>query len=166
MTLVVRDIVKELGRHGAKHLAVMNGHCENLFFVIEGIDLALRDLRYEGLTDLKIMRFDYWDFTTEATLHKCFPNGFPGFALEHAAVLETSMGLHVFPELVRMEELVDDRAAVFPPYDVHPTKQAWVPRSGVLSPAQGASAEKGKALFNEYVDRIAIAVREEFSEAA
>lgn len=165
LTLVVRDIIKELGRHGVKQLALMNGHCENLFFAIEGIDLALRDLRYEGITDLKIMRFDYWDFTTQATLDQCFPNGFPGFALEHAAVLETSMGLHVFPELVRMDELVDDPAAVFPPYDVHPTRQSWVPQSGVLSPARGASVEKGKALFNEYVDRIANAIREEFVEA-
>ncbi|TDN58709.1 creatininase [Paraburkholderia sp. BL10I2N1] len=166
LTLVVRDIIKELARHGVKRLAVMNGHCENLFFAIEGIDLALRDLRYEGINDLKIVRFDYWDFTTPATLDKCFPEGFPGFALEHAAVLETSMGLHVFPELVRMERLVDDLAAVFPPYDVHPTRQEWVPPSGVLSPAKGATVEKGRTLFNEYVDRISDALRKEFAEAA
>lgn len=165
LTLVVRDIIKELARHGVKRLAVMNGHCENLFFAIEGIDLALRELRYEGIHDLKIVRFDYWDFTTPATLDTCFPEGFPGFALEHAAVLETSMGLHVFPELVRMENLVDDPAAVFPPYDVHPARQEWVPPSGVLSPAKGATVEKGRRLFNEYVDRISDALRKEFVEA-
>jgi creatinine amidohydrolase len=164
LTLVVRDIIKELGRHGGKKLAVMNGHCENLFFAIEGIDLALRDLRFEGITDLKIVRFDYLDFTTPATLDKCFPDGFPGFALEHAAVLETSMGLHVFPDLVRIDSLVDDPAAVFPPYDVHPARTEWVPPSGVLSPAKGASAEKGKMLFDEYVDRISEALRKEFVE--
>lgn len=166
LTAIVRDIVKELARHGVKRLAVMNGHCENLFFVIEGIDLALRDLRYEGISDLKIVRFDYWDFTTEDTLKLCFPDGFPGFALEHAAVLETSMGLHVFPDLVRMARLVDDPPAVFPPYDVHPTRQEWVPPSGVLSPAKGASVEKGVALFNEYVERISDALKKEFAEVS
>jgi creatinine amidohydrolase len=166
LTAVVRDVIKELARHGVKQLAVMNGHCENLFFIIEGVDLALRELRYEGITDLKIVRLDYWDLTTEETLDKCFPDGFPGFALEHAAVLETSMGLHIFPELVRINSLVDDLPAVFPPYDVYPTKQEWIPPSGVLSPAKGASIEKGAALFNEYVERISDALRKEFAEVS
>lgn len=38
------------------------------------------------------MRLEYWDFLTEDTLARVFPNGFPGFALEHAAVIETSLG--------------------------------------------------------------------------
>lgn len=166
LTAIVRDVIRELARHGVKQLAVMNGHCENLFFIIEGIDLALRELRHEGIHDLKIVRLDYWDFTTESTLQTCFPDGFPGFALEHAAVLETSMGLHVFPQLVQLERLVDDPPAVFPAYDVHPARQGWVPPSGVLSPAKGASVEKGAALFNEYVERIAGALQEEFAGEA
>jgi creatinine amidohydrolase len=166
LTAVVRDIVKEFARHGARRVAVMNGHCENLFFAIEGIDLALRDLRHEGIDDMKVVRFDYWDFTTDATLDLCFPGGFPGYALEHAAVLETSMGLHVFPELVHMDRLVDEPAAVFPAYDVHPARREWVPPSGVLSPARAGSAEKGRVLFGEYVERIAAALSAEFWEVA
>src|SRR6218665_2789043 len=43
---------------------------------------------------LQVMRLEYWDFLTAATLADVFPDGFPGFALEHAAVIETSLMLH------------------------------------------------------------------------
>ena len=165
LTAIVRDVIREFARHGVRRVAVVNGHCENAFFAIEGIELALRELRAAGINDLKVVRLDYWEFTTAATLDRCFPHGFPGYALEHAAVLETSMGLQVFPELVRMDCLVDDPAAVFPPYDVHPAKQEWVPPSGVLSPAKGATREKGRVLFDEYVERIADALSKEIEEA-
>ena len=40
----VRDAVREFARHGATRLVVVNGHYENQWFLIEGIDLGLRDL--------------------------------------------------------------------------------------------------------------------------
>ena len=89
------DIIAELARHGVRNIAVVSGHYENQWFLTEGIDLARRRVGYDSA--LHIMRLAYWDFLTKATLAKTFPTGFPGFALEHAAVLETSMMLHIFP---------------------------------------------------------------------
>ena len=157
----VRDAVREFGRHGAQRLVVCNGHYENQWFLIEGIDLGLRDLG-PG-TQLQVMRLEYWDFLTEATLASVFPNGFPGFALEHAAVMETSMMLHYHPSLVRMDLIPDDGPAIFPPYDMYPTRTTWVPLSGVLSSAKGATAEKGQAMAKELAELMAAAIRHEFS---
>jgi creatinine amidohydrolase len=109
------------------------------------------------------MRLEYWDFFTPATLARVFPGGFPGYALEHAAVIETSMMLHYHPELVRLDRIPADPPADFPPYDIYPTRTDWVPQSGVLSSAQGATKEKGTAMAAELSALIATAVNKEFS---
>ena len=109
-----------------------------------------------------MLRLEYWDFMTEQTLAAVFPDGFPGFALEHAAVIETSLMLHYHPSLVRQDLIPGDPPADFPPYDVYPTKRHWVPLSGVLSSAKGASADKGARMASEVTQRMAAAVRHEF----
>ncbi len=157
----VRDAVREFARHGVTKLVVVNGHYENQWFLIEGIDLGLRDLGANCL--LKVMRLEYWDFLTETTLANVFPNGFPGFALEHAAVIETSMMLHYHPNLVRTDLIPDEAPADFPPYDVYPTKKNWVPLSGVLSSAKGSTADKGAVMAKELATRMAVAVNEAFT---
>ena len=152
----VRDTVREFYRHGVRNLVVVNGHYENQWFLIEGIDLAMREIGAgSGLT---IMRLEYWDFLTPRTLAQVFPEGFPGFALEHAAVIETSMMLHYHPDLVRVDLIPDDASADFPPYDVYPTRTEWVPPSGVLSSARGANRDKGAAMCEEVAGLIAKAV--------
>ena len=156
----VRDAVREFARHGARRLVIVNGHYENQWFLIEGIDLGLRDLGPNA--QLEVMRLEYWDFLTETTLASVFPEGFPGFALEHAAVIETSLMLHYHPHLVRVDLIPDDGPADFPPYDVYPTRRNWVPLSGVLSSAKGSSADKGAVMAAELAQRMAAAVTHEF----
>jgi creatinine amidohydrolase len=155
----VRDTVRELARHGVKKLVVVNGHYENQWFLIEGVDLAMREV---GASGIGIMRLEYWDFFTAPTLAKIFAQGFPGYALEHAAVLETSMMLHYHPNLVRLDRIPDDGPADFPPYDFYPTRSQWVPPSGVLSSARAADRAKGELMAVELREQIAAAVRAEF----
>jgi creatinine amidohydrolase len=154
----VRDTVRDFVRHGVTKLIVVNGHYENQWFLIEGIDLAMREVRGTGV---EIMRLEYWDFFTAPTLAKIFPDGFPGYALEHAAVLETSMMLHYHPNLVRLDRIPTDGPAEFPPYDVYPTRTQWVPASGVLSSARTADRAKGELMAVELTREISAAVRKE-----
>ena len=153
-----RDMVREFMRHGVQQLVIVNGHYENQWFLIEGIDLGLRDC--PGAT-LRVMRLDYWDFCTERTLAKVFPEGFPGFALEHAAVIETSMMLHLYPDLVQLAQIPDEPRANFPPYETYPAHTEWVPPSGVLSSARGATPEKGVMITDEVISMVAAAMRAE-----
>jgi creatinine amidohydrolase len=85
----------------------------------------------------------------------------PVGALEHAAVIETSLMLH-HPELVQLDLIPDDPPAQFPSYDMYPTRTEWVPPSGVLSSARGASRENGSVIADEVITRVADAVRSEF----
>jgi creatinine amidohydrolase len=156
----VRDAVREFARHGVKRLVLVNGHYENQWFLIEGIDLGLRDLGPGSA--LEVVRLEYWDFLSEKTLAAVFPDGFPGFALEHAAVIETSLMLHYHPSLVRVDLIPADPPADFPPYDVYPSRKNWVPLSGVLSSARGSDAAKGRLIAEEVTRRMAEAIDARF----
>ncbi len=159
LSFVVRDLLREFARQGARSLVVIDGHYENQWFLIEGIDLALRDI---GNNDVQVMRLEYWDFLSSGVLEEIFPDGFPGFALEHAAVIETSLMLHYYPELVHLNRLPHDEQASFPPYDIFPQRSNGVPASGVLSSAKNASAQKGALMARALTDSIAAAVEREF----
>lgn len=161
----VKDIICELGRHGVRRIVVMDGHYENTMFIVEGIDLALRDLRRDGIDGLKVLRIGYYEFTTKEAERVVWPEGFPSWPLEHAGVMETSIMMHLFPEMVHADRIPDHGPAEFPPYDVYP--QTWenlpgLPRSGALISARSATAEKGKLLFDTYVAGITDAVRKEY----
>lgn len=160
---VLRDVLREFVRHGARRICVVNGHYENMMFLMEGIDLALRDARYEGITDLKVMRLEYWDYIRDATLNTVFPDGFPGMALEHAAVLETSLMMHFYPHLVDLSKLPETEApADFPTYEVFPSGKRWVPESGALSTAKGASADNGALIAEDSISGMVRDIRAEF----
>src|SRR5580658_10650239 len=58
----VRDTVREFARHGVERLVIVNGHYENQWFLIEGVDLAMRECKGSALS---VMRLEYWDFCTE-----------------------------------------------------------------------------------------------------
>ena len=163
--LTARDLVREFARHGLRKMVMMDAHYENTMFLTEGIDLALRDLHAQGIADMKILRVAYFEFTSQTTIKKVWPEGFSGWALEHAGVMETSAMLYLDPDRVHMERLADHPPASFPPYDVFPVTQEnvpGVPSSGALMSAKAATREKGEMLVEEWVNGIANAVAEEF----
>jgi creatinine amidohydrolase len=162
VSLVVRDVVVDLGLHDVRRLVVVNGHVENQWPIVEGIDLATRELKRDGIDDFIALRLEYWDFVRRETLDRLFPEGFPGIDLEHASLLETSLMLLLRPDLVDMTKIPSDGGARFPTYDRTPMKPGFVPASGVLARAQGSSAEKGQWLMDDHVELIARAVRAEF----
>jgi creatinine amidohydrolase len=160
--LVVRDVIRGLGRDGVRRLVVLNGHFENMWPGVEGVDLGLRELRRDSIADMRVMRLEYWDFVRRETLDKLFPDGFPGTELEHASLLETSLMLLLRPDLVDMSKVPSDGPAKFPTYDPLPVRDGFVPASGVLARAERATAEYGQLLLDDQVELIARAVREEF----
>jgi creatinine amidohydrolase len=151
LAAVVRDLIREFARHGARRVAVIDGHYENQMFLTEGIDLAVRDAPTAGL---RVLKMRYCETIRPETLARIFPHGFPGLDLEHAGVLETALMLHLFPDRVDMGRVPSDPPAAPPPYDLYPTDTSWIPASGVLSPAKTATAEIGRLLTDECVELV------------
>ena len=162
LSATVRDLILEFARHGARKIIALNGHYENSMFVVEGIDLALRHLRCEGIRDLRVMGISYWDFIDECAVKKLYPGGFHGWEVEHGGVLETSMMLYWYPHLVDMRAVADHPPAKFPPYDLYPSNPEWTPASGTLSSAKGATRNKGELIVKVSSDGICAAVHDEF----
>lgn len=167
VSATLHDIIRELARHGARKLVVVNGHYENSMFIVEGIDLALRELKDAGIEDFRVITLSYWEFVSgDDVIAAVYPQGFQGWELEHGGILETSLMLALYPNLVDMGKVLVHPPPKFPPYDVHPPRREWTPVPGTLTSAQDASDEKGWLILDACVTGIANAVREEFFKAA
>lgn len=161
LSCMVRDILKELARHGARHVVLLNGHFENVYFLLEGADLAIRDLKALHIEPFDVLTLTYWDFIGSDTLTKVFPDGFEGWAVEHAGVMETSLMLHLFPQFVDMSLAPAEVHSDFPPYDILPPVPGLTPPGGCLASPSKASSAKGQLLFETVVSGIVEALQKE-----
>ena len=87
---------------------------------------------------------------------------FPGWALEHAAVTETSLMMYFAPELVREDKILDTENASPATYFRYPIEKDIVPETGVLASAKSSSAERGKIIVDDVVPNIIKIVEEAF----
>ncbi|MGE0845692.1 MAG: creatininase [Flavobacteriaceae bacterium] len=164
---LVKDVIKELARHGARKIAVIDGHFENRFYLDEACFLAIRELQWAGIEDARILKMIYAEKISPETMDKVYAGGdYPGLDLEHGGILETAMMLYCYPELVHLDRVKDEPLPVFPPYDLFPGNPEWVPSSGALSSGKLATAEKGKLLVEEFVATVTESLRREFREPA
>ncbi|MFW8641952.1 creatininase [Rhizobium beringeri] len=161
-SLVVRDILVDLYRQKVRRIVVLNGHYENIWPSIEGIELALDVIGRDKTDGLTILRIDHWEFARPETIARIFPDGYPGIELEHASVLETSLMLAIRPDLVDLDRALHDGPAQFRPYDRFPKPPVEVPPSGVLSMTEGSTVEKGEWLLADCVGRMIDIINEEF----
>lgn len=148
------DVMHAFVEHGNRELILLNGHFENSAFLAEAADKLVRHFSIQDI-EVKVVLLSYWDFISEATIAKVFPEGFTGWAVEHGGVLETSVMLCIRPDLVDMTKAVHVEPATFSPYDVFPAERSWVPESGTLSSPREATAEKGRLILEECITQIA-----------
>lgn len=149
----VFDVLQAYVNHGNREFILINGHFENSMHLCEAADKLVNKCKAENIS-IKIYLLSYWDFISDETVAKVFPDGFAGWAVEHGGVLETSVMLKIHPELVDMSKAVDVEPAVFPPYDVFPSDPSWVAPSGTLSSPLQATEEKGALILEECVSGI------------
>ena len=136
------DVLEEFCRDGIKKIFVNNAHFENEAFILEAIDLVSR--KYP---DVKILESNWWDVLPQEVIDRVFEDvEFPGWALEHAAVTETSLMMYLRPDLVREEYIPGDTDFTAIPYHKYPVVKGMVPDTGALASARGSSAEKGRLL--------------------
>jgi len=146
-----RCLVSSLLSQGVRNVVIVNGHYENYQFLYEGIDLALGDLGLGPDGDQSVLLLSYWDYVSEQTLEAVYPDGFPGWDIEHGGVLETSLMMHLHPHLVDPERFVDHPPASLPRFDRLPVVPERTPASGCLSAPRGSDAAKGRLMFEQVV---------------
>lgn len=155
---LVSDVLEELIRDEVKKILILNGHYENEAFILEAVDLISR--KYP---QVKIVEASWWDQISESVMDKVFDEvPFPGWALEHAAIAETSLTLHFRPELVHMDRLVEDGVEEELTYSVYPAPKEIVPTTGLLATARSSSPEKGKLLAQDICGKYVEILKKEF----
>ncbi len=157
LTLLARDVARELLRHGARRIVFLSGHGENQFFLFEAADLALA-----GRDGARIMVTGWWQHVPDPLLHELFEGNFPGWDLEHAATVETALMLALEPGSVRRDRIIDEVAPHVPGYSVFPQPEGLVPASGLLSRAAPATESMGARLVETIVEALSSVIRSKF----
>lgn len=143
---VLRDLVESLEPHGVRKLVIVNGHGGNDF------RQSIREL--QPRTSLLLAQLHWYNCID--------PRPYFAEPGDHAGELETSVMLHVAPDLVRPLHEAGPGAAR--PFAVRAFREgwAWTPRrwtmvtddTGVGDPRQ-ATAEKGARFFDDVAERVA-----------
>ena len=143
---VLRDIVDSLATHDVRKLVVLNGHGGNDFNAFQ------REL---NRADFFMALCNWWQVPGDVRSEIFDADG------DHADEMETSVGLHLFPELVAPLAQADDGAVR--PSRFEAVREGWVKISrpwhvlttntGVGDP-HAATAEKGQRFVEVAVDRI------------
>lgn len=157
---LLKDIICEYARDGVKKIFVCNGHFENEAFLVEAIDMATREF-----PDTQVVLASWWDHISDKVVEKVFDEvEFPGWALEHAAIVETSLVMYFEPSLVHMDRFVEEEKYIPGLYHNYPVMTGIVPASGVLATARTSSVEKGQLLTKCIVDAYTRICKEVFGE--
>lgn len=158
---LTRDILDEFLEDGWTKIFIFNAHYENEAFLAEAADLLLRkqDTEYP-----KIIIANWWDNVSPEIVSQVFDEvEFRGWALEHAALAETSMMMYLAPELVREDLIPNDRIENAPTIQQFPPSRTIVPASGCLNTARTSSSKKGQLIIDDAVNKIVTILAEEFS---
>ena len=95
------DVVEAMVGHGFHKFLVINGHGGNL----DSNKVTLRALK-AARPNLFLAHATYIDFWPQALLDECLTGRIKG--IRHACEAETSLMMHLAPELVRADKLRDD----------------------------------------------------------
>lgn len=138
---------------GWKKLFILNGHGGN----IDTYHLALRIL-HERFPDAELMAASYWEVADPEIAERLTG---PRKSVGHACEAETAMMLAVRPDLVRMELAEDCHLTTSPGIGAAyvPTNMQGRTRRGIVGYPSQATPEKGRALLDAVVERVAVATR-------
>lgn len=153
------DLCAGLIHYGFKNLMFINGHSGN----VDTVNYLAR--RYQKESGVRCGQIDWWRFAAA--------NGNDIFELKgymahgHASECGTSVLLYLRPDLVDMTKATRIEPAT-DAYQVYTDVIRYLPFSaktpnGTIGDATIASAEKGKALVDKCVNRIAAYMAHEFS---
>jgi creatinine amidohydrolase len=146
---MIVDLLTPLLDDGFERALVLNGHGGN----IDTMQVALRTLR-PRYPHRHVTAASYWDLAARELA--ALAEG-PRKVMGHACEFETSMMLHLRPDLVRREQIADD-----PPNDAPALRGLFTGEDmfqrtdhGAVGYPQRATAEKGKAFLDAAVGRAA-----------
>lgn len=156
------DVLGELIADGFHKILIVNSHFENQFPIQEAMIKVDAATGHQAV----MVQTNWWDPLPESVIKEVFSEDiFPGWALEHGAVTETSLMLHLAPNLVRTDR-IPLLAPFTPPTHIRvPNRASDIPPEGSLANAATATAAKGEIITRATTDGILAICLDEFGAA-
>ncbi len=156
---LMRDVVRSVARHEFTRIAILNGH---------GGQVALSRLTSAVLQDedgIRVVALDWFGLVVKDMDRLFADERLSGSRVGHAGAVETSMNLHLRPELSDQGSRETHLGPSKPEFVSRVGGYLQTPRedlspSGVMVDPQLASAEKGAELFELAVDRLCAFAKE------
>ncbi|HZD37436.1 MAG TPA: creatininase family protein [Actinomycetes bacterium] len=155
---MVSGLVADWMRQGFRRIAVLNGHFENSWTLLEAVEQAIEPYTATH----RALLIHWWDQVGPDDVRRIFGDDFPGWEAEHASITETSMLEFLRPDLVRTDLKADGGAKRVITYDVFPPTSDILWPNGIGNSALPASAELGRALVELVTGRIGRILDDEF----
>jgi len=157
---VVAGLVADWMRQGFRKVAVLNGHFENAWTLLEAVEQAIEPYAATH----RALLVHWWDQVGPDDVLRIFGDAFPGWEAEHASITETSMLEFLRPDLVHADLKAEGGAKRVITYDVFPPTKDILWPNGIGNNAVPASAELGRQLVELLVDRIGRILDDEFPD--
>ncbi len=146
----VLDVLRSLTKWGVKKVLIVNGHGGNL----PALQIVSRRAREE--LGVRVHIYQWWTSSSKI-LEEMFKPDERG----HAAAAETSLDMHIHPEFVNRERLVDEKPRGSFERDVFLfTYTHEMSDSGVFGVQTTASPERGAELFTKLVEDLLRVIEE------
>jgi creatinine amidohydrolase len=156
---LIRDLVRSVARHGFTRIALLNGH---------GGQVALSRATASMLQDedgISVVALNWFGLVDKDMARLFAEEKLSGGRVGHAGAVETSMNLHLRPELCDQGNRVANVRPATPEFVSKVGGYLQTPRenlspSGVIGDPNLASAEKGAELFELAVGRLCTFVKD------
>ncbi len=150
---LIRDVVRSVARHGFTHIALLNGH---------GGQVVLSRLTSSILQDeddIAVVTLDWFGLVSDEMIRLFVDEELSGSSVGHAGAVETSINMHLRPDLSDQGERVAHLGPTKPPFVSRVGGFLQTPReqlspSGVIGDPHLATADKGAELFELAVGRL------------
>jgi creatinine amidohydrolase len=159
----VTDIGLSLAHHGFRKILIVNGHGSNVPF----LDVAARNITNRSPAICAMV--SWWSLIPRDLIRELRESEYPG-GMAHGCELETSVLLHLRPDLVQMDKAEKDinfQRTEFFYWDLETPSpvffQEWFSRyskTGTVGDPTKAAASKGERFVNAVVDRMVALVGE------
>jgi creatinine amidohydrolase len=165
---LVTDVLSCLARYGVRRYVVVNSAIDNVSFLNESARLLC-----DRVPGARIVIVNWWDVVGEGFRNElAAETGVDRREDHHAAMVESSLVMHIAPAAVQADRLLDGadddpgrrggRQARRIRYHVFPLPPDAMTASGVVYTAAAASAEIGERVARRVEEKLATAVALEF----
>lgn len=164
-TCLVTDVLTALARHGMRKFVIVNSAIDNIAFLCESARILT--CRWP---DARVMIVNWWDVVGETFRNDlAAETGVDRTDDHHAAMVESSLVMHIVPHAVRTVRTGPSGDTATVPvrrisYHMFPLPPEAATESGVVYTAAKASAQLGGRVSEQVAREMVAAVRLEFGE--